>query len=58
MAIIIIKNKQRYRRLPWIVCIKLIQSHGSSGAGDAFNPSEQQAEAWGFLSVRPGWSTE
>jgi hypothetical protein len=38
--------------------LKEIQEHEPGMVAHAFNPSTREAEAGGFLSTRPAWSTK
>ena len=53
-------NGQAHSKLEFAPLLKWIKSNSSEPGVvvHAFNPSTQEAEAGGFLSSRPAWSTE
>ena len=51
------KERINIQELPHILIFKMFSS-GRAMVAHAFNPSTWEAEAGGFLSSRPAWSTE
>jgi hypothetical protein len=52
------KNKQTNKKLPYAKSLVKREGKGWVVAAHTFNPSTWEAEAGGFRSLRPAWSTK